>query len=444
LVNFDLESEAPYLFDIIDTVYPGNLRVSRIIKGAHDTNWTKEHELFYSEQTKSKPFVSRLFFKDGKKSWGFVHLRPTSDLSELTETYLAPPKIMTQHPNRYFIKCKRKFEEYGETIDCVPFIMPETIFGMCAQGSIWICLKILENMSKGKIAACDIPHIQTLATGRPYADYQGLKFVQIARLLRMCKCNAFYTSNEDYQLSDMEILFSLYSYVESGLPVIIGVDTKDLPWWNTNTSGYHSIVVIGHTMKDGIVDGFIVHDESKYPYQVLTINELLSSFHGVDEFSSIREFAVAVPSKVGLRYEYAYQQWLAFKAKISNLNLLNWRINRINSFRPILMSLEEFTNHIFMEKHINNYGEAWTLLIDIFRRIEFTKYSWVFLFYQSVENRMNEKDVGFFLRDATRESDIRLLFLPLEKKIIFQQNRKIYTLEFDRRGIPRKRKVRII
>ena len=180
-------------------------------------------------------------------------------------------------PNAY-VKCLGQHNAYGETVACVPFVMPESIFGMCIHASIWICLKILVN--QGMINdVLTIPEVQTLASGRPYTDKQGLLFVQASRLLRMCRTSAFYINNKEENLTDDEMIMQLYAYVESRLPVIIGVDVANITWWKTLRHGYHSMVVIGHTLKDNKVDGFIVHDESSLPYQVMTKQELLTAWH---------------------------------------------------------------------------------------------------------------------------------------------------------------------
>ncbi len=413
------------------------------MEGAHDINWTKEHELFYSEQPKSRPYVKRLFFKDGKTPYGFVHLRPVSDCSKVTETYLIPPKEMNGN-NTHFIKCMSKFEEYGECVECVPFIMPETILGMCAHGSIWICLKILENKSIGKTKACNIPFIQSLASGRPFADHEGLLFVQIARLLRMCNCFSFYTINVEHNLSDSQLLFTLYSYVESGLPVIIGVDVKDLKWWKPTKSGYHSIVIIGHTMNENGIDGFIVHDESTYPYQILTNDELLDAFHTIDSGDvKIREFVVAVPPEVGLSFEVAFTEFRGFYQILDDLKLIDWDKNNIKSIRPMLISSDELINLIFSETYINNHVDNLELVIRIMRLFESRTYLWVIFFYQSVAEQSEQKDVGFYLTDSTLQSDLRLIFLKEEKKILYFLKGKLSSIEYDTRGTPRTKVIRV-
>ncbi len=268
-MSFDIANEAPSLQGILNRTYRGRLILKDVKVGAYDSNWIKEYELFYSKQPHSKPFVKRLIFKDKSIYTGFVHVRPVSDAHKVSETFLSPPREKRDDKN-CFITCGNSYNEYGEpAVFCAPFIMPETIFGMCIHGSIWISLKILERRQGQRVEACDIPKIQNMAMGSPYTDQDGLKFSKASRILRMCNCNSFYINNIENPLGtridDEKMIYTLYAYVESGLPVIIGVDTRDLDYLEDLRSDYHSIVAIGHTMTDGKVDEFIFHDESNLP-----------------------------------------------------------------------------------------------------------------------------------------------------------------------------------
>lgn len=419
-----------------------------MVFAAHDNNWSKEFEVFYSSQPKAQSFVKRVFLADNDKNFGFVHCRPLSDSSEISECYLSCPSNMNVE-NGYFIKCPGSYEEYEELIECVPYIMPESVCGMCAQGATWISLKILENLSDGSVKSRTIPEIQELATGRHFADREGLHLVSIARLLRMCNCNAFYTPNKDESenliLSDHQMLSSIYSYVESGLPVIIGVDVKEIPWWNVNYSGYHALVVIGHTMDEFTIDRFIVHDESTYPYQILTMDEILKSFYTPSDNNNNneipnREFVVAVPPEVRVKYEWAFQIMLALKELLHEEYPTDFHSSIWEKFapRPLLRSIVSILNYISesqSEERIND--EVVKLLMEAFRiaGIYEIEYFWIFLFYSSMEDRMKGRDVGFFLRDATDVDNLtQLIFSIEEKKIIIYTEPQVILLRIGPNG----------
>lgn len=419
---FDLE-QYPYLKKILEKTYRGEIVYRDTVDGAHDSNWVKEYELFYSKQPNSTPYVKRLRFKVNEKRGrkaGFVNIRPITDASEVSETFLIPPKSLNPQ-NGAYIKCSEEYEDYGEKVECTPYIMPETIFGMCIHASIWICLKILEKMDMIERALC-VPEIQNLASGNPYADKQGLIFVQAARLLRMCRTSSFYIINKERPyLTDPEMLTELYAYVESCLPVIIGVDIADLEWWETNRHGYHSIVAIGHTMEGNQVNGFIFHDESVLPYQVMKNDALLDAWHkpGHREARNyVREMLVAVPPEVSLPFHETYHQFEQILLTLREKQIISETAESL-IIRPML----EHSAMLFFKTRNR-------LLYRALRESNFPSYVWVFYVFDADTERKNvEKAKGFFVRDATAGTELRFFYLKDEKRAVYQvQEGKVYII----------------
>lgn len=410
-MKFNIETD-PFLSKINSSTYNGNLKIQKVIVGAFDRNWIKEYEHFYSKQPFATPYVKRIFLKDGK-SKGFCHIRSISDSSRLSETYLSPPNHMTAR-NKYYLKCLGKYSEYGHKIKCVPYIMPETVFGMCIHASIWICLKILENMSNGEVKIIDIPKIQTLATGHPFTDKEGLPFRKTTRMLRMCNTNAFYISNvnQNNRFSDDEMLSIIYAYVESGLPVIIGADTKKLPWCGTSESEYHTIVAIGHTMNNDDVDGFIFHDESFLPYQVLTNQQLLDAWRVPlqhTEGAIRREAVVAVPPIVNSPYELVYR---------AGEYRLNYSIdNNLIDFNKNLPAKRIFLEHasIILQK------ETPEIVREIFRHFKTPPYIWI------VHKKSDNKKIITY-SDGTPFTNSFVIYYKSskEEKAFYYEKEKIY------------------
>ena len=412
----------PFLKNILDKVYKNQLQFKNSpIKGAYDSNWYDEYNLFYNKQPRSEPFVHRVFLKfPGKKpvSAGFCHIRPVTDGSELSETYLSPPKNMLSS-NNYYIKCLNSYDAYGERVSCVPFIMPETVFGMCIHASIWICLKILKNRELVE-RVLSIPQIQELASGSPYTDKEGLVFVKAARLLRMCRTSAFYIVNKESNLTDNQMLTELYAYVESGLPVILGVDVAQLPYWPIS-KGYHSIVAIGHTLEDNKVDGFIFHDESLLPYVVLKKNELLDAWHvplkengnKTEKKASandyVREMLVAVPPGVSIPFHEVYHEFETLLEYLRENGTSNEQIESL-IVRPLLLKSEE----AFYETR--NFH-----LFKVLSQANMPSHVWIIFMFDAKTERMDiRKSKGFFVRDATAQTELRFFYFAEDKKIVYQ------------------------
>ena len=436
---FDLD-RFPYLRGIIRETYQNRVTFKASEIGAHDTNWSKEFELFYNKQPNSKPYVERIFLREDKprgKTIGFVNLRPISDASHVSETYLTPPESLSEE-NGVYITCMDEFNEYGHEIECVPYVMPDSIFGMCIHASIWICLKILENQQM--IENClSIPEIQTYATGRPYTDKQGLLFVQATRILRMCRTSAFYVNNKVRPyLSDEQMLMELYAYIESGLPVILGVDTGDLPWWLRTRNEFHSIVAIGYTKEGNETTGFVFHDESAYPYKVLTTDQLLSTWHHKNQTAPnrfTRELLVAVPPQVSLQFTEAYQQFEEMLSELRNREIISERTDGFH-FRPMLTTSMD----VFFETGRN------ALFFLALREAHFPRHVWVFhLFDVNDDGRDLEQSEGFYVRDASRETEFRFVYIKETRKAIYQiDEEKIYERGFKRgTTTPKKRRQRL-
>lgn len=427
---FDLD-QYPYLKRILDKTYGNNIVFKNSISGAHDTNWFKEYELFYSKQLRSAPYVMRVFFKANKKRGrevGFTHIRPISDGSKVCETYLMPPKNLSPQ-NKAYIKCLAKYDVYDETVECVPYIMPETTMGMCIHASIWICLKILERRGMVSESLC-IPEVQRLITGTPFADQRGFRFAQAARLIRMCGPSAFYVINRETNpyLTDSEMLMELYAYVESSLPVVIGVDIGDVKWWETSRHGYHSIVAIGHTMEQNKIDGFIFHDESTLPYQKMTKRELLDAWHVPpnDSQSSrtpFREMLVAVPPEVTLPFHKVYPQFETILRESNQRGITTETAERL-VVRPMLRQVAVFFLETIEDVRVRK------MALRAFKESNFPNYLWVFYLYGVDTDRKNAENAkGFFLRDATGQTYLRFLYLKDEKQAIYQVRKdKVYRL----------------
>jgi len=431
-LTFDT-SGTPYLRRILEKVYSGKARISRVVRGSFDHNWHKEWDHFYRKQW-SPPWATRLRLRCGDRFLGFCHIRPASDASKVSETYLAPPPEQTEE-NGYYWKCLVQAREYDEEpIDCVPFIMPEGNFGMCIHGSIWIVLKNLEIQSNGVVECPTIPEIQQLASGRRYADWEGLAFTEASRILRMSGCNCFYYNSIAMMVDPEQMVNILYAYIESRLPVIIGASVAKLPWWEPGETGYHSLVAIGHTMSGGKVDGFLFHDQSLLPYQKMKIDELRSAWV-VPNQEGLKEAVVAIYPSVELRYEVALRDCINHMARFADQDWLDLELYDIEAARPLL----DYPFHAEIKE------KRWFLVLinDVAERTRsrVPMLCWMFHFYPEPAGRLEGRISGVYLRDATRRTDFRLAYLPAENKAILRFRGRFYEYTLKRTGRLRRRRL---
>jgi hypothetical protein len=426
-------SELKCIEDINQKVYARKLSVKHEVIGAFDENWYNEFKHLYRKKPNIKPYVKRLVL-----SHGVCNLRPVfprsqedhrEECSNISETYLRPPDHMTEK-NRYYLKSLKKHDAYGTEVNCVPYITPNPYFGVCAQAALWICFKILERASGGSVSAYSIPEIQISATGHPFSDSKGLSLSHMNRIFQTNSCQSFIYNNIGMGLNDEEMFNIVYAYVESGLPVIIGVDVSKLSWWH-NSQGYHAIILIGHTIdkRTGKIDGFLVHDESAYPYLEIKREELLNAWDITEDDKKLlpeqlreakhRLAVIGTPPNVMVGYESALQQ-LPF------LNILYQRgmiKTRDFALWPKLVSRSEvellfnvFTN--FKEPKFRKFA------LERLDKAKLSRYMWMLRLIKHEETR-TRKPVefdGLLLIDATDKGN--LLFLLVENECVVYLSEK--------------------
>ncbi|QYZ78939.1 hypothetical protein E2N92_05620 [Methanofollis formosanus] len=263
-----------------------------------------------------------LYTKEGREPryLGFVDLSPFG----VSEVYIRPPLWMTSP--HYYLPCERIFfpdtalrlkENSAEMVSCVPFIKVQAEVAVCAQYAVRMALMILSQRpptvpeivfeaSKTALKGGLDRHqedgwyddeIKQAIEDKGY----GVHELGHCEYIRCEECGAEFNLNPRLKSPDLE---NIYAYVESGIPVILGIkDTSYLPWWPDETEGEaHAIVAIGHTISDdNRIDGLIVHDESTYPYQVLY--EVLDNGTQIEDM--IDSAIIPVPREVVVEYPVA-------------------------------------------------------------------------------------------------------------------------------------------
>lgn len=228
-------------------------------KDAQDPDFLAEHSAYYTKWTyKIQRFCDRLHFfseppsnrdaleaLDGYRDsdyLGFITLRPIA-MSPVGATILRS----NQCDDASFIKVKdcfevhlagRKFEVHG-----TPFMQQDNAVGACAQTSVWMALRSLRS-KEGRSAfnPAEITNAATrfFAQSRTLPNRSGLSSHQIADVLRVAGYAThllhFEKPSDAAKLVDMRT--TLYPYIESGIPVLLGVVPSN--------GAAHAILLIGH------------------------------------------------------------------------------------------------------------------------------------------------------------------------------------------------------
>lgn len=181
---------------------------------------------------------------------GFITVRPVRS-SPVAATILRPL------PNQHFLLSSDVFDVHlaGRKflVRGTPFMQQDNAVGACAQASIWMALRTLRK--KEGNSAFDPAQITSAATrflvrGRTLPNREGLGIDQMIEAIRFAGYSPhlmqFSTANPqpgaNNHLVGNEILNAkrkIYAYVESEIPVVLGV-------FPSPTAG-HAVVLIGHT-----------------------------------------------------------------------------------------------------------------------------------------------------------------------------------------------------
>lgn len=431
----------PKLKRIIRKVYLNQIKASNFHLGALDENWVDEYRVYYNTQWLTQ-YAIRLFYSKPKSNsiFGFVNVTPGRKLINFSEMYLPPPPHLSDEKGA-FVTCILPYNKYGYGIKCVPFISPDKVISTCLHGAIWVLLQHFSTFSRRIVRGLTLPEIQKLSSGNYFCDGTGLLFPAIAeRIIKMSKCGAFVLdssshidrSKKEYTEKEMEGI--LYAYVESGLPVILGVDANKLEWWDKSTKSKsvrgHAIICIGHTMKKGKIDGYIFHDQSVLPYQTLSTKKLLKAWKVPrgEKYSlfgkHIMQAIVGVPPNVTVRYEIAQ---IAASMVVKILKPRK-ELKKIIGLRPILRSAAR------VEALLSNQK----VLEKIKSMINIPLWNWVFLVIRSPEQRMAKTCSGFFIFDATtlipheiKKLSARIPVLPAVVALVFEKT--VYLVDKERK-----------
>jgi len=339
-------------------------------------------------------FIDRIYLKIKGDYKGYIDFAPIGNISEV---FLKPPEWM--RPPQYYVTCKRRFypgkalfrPEIQEEICCVPYVRVQGQIGVCAQYAVRLALMVLSpkaptvpeltfkasrSLLSGGIErrqnegwnADEITHI---IESEGYTAFRYSRhFCQICQNpLRKVKCAE---CNNELMISPMSLeptIENIYAYIESGIPVLIGVkNVSYLPWWPKDSGeSAHALVGIGHTISDeGKVDGLIVHDESTYPYQVL--REPLECGEPLE--NAIIEAIAPVYREITVGYP---------EAKALALEIVEIGDNQ--TYRPILVEADRVKGWLGdgeKRRHFDEYSIHKKVLKNFSNNAYLDRYVWVF------------------------------------------------------------------
>lgn len=239
-----------------------------------EKEYKAEYEEFYKTVFAIKDHRSPLrvhFFKEviestediknlDKRYLGYCDIRPTKP--ETISTALIDQSVFVRTNYDYiFLICKKKYEikflDKTLSVEAFPYIQQDGQIIRCAQAAL---ASIALHLGEDKSGPDFTKIASTLPTGYRSIPSQGLTAEQIGFCFKeLGKDPLFY----DYTFSQDAEEFQhreqiIYRYLESGIPVLIGIDAG---------SEMHALVVIGHTFSP---DSWLAQTSTSYYQQPKT------------------------------------------------------------------------------------------------------------------------------------------------------------------------------
>lgn len=240
-----------------------------------DADFSSVHTLFYSKKHfyVERDCIRLLFLADEELEsiFGVISVRDSTTDSRGRAAF--KPKYLLQVNNAFILQSPHKLNLFGEEfkINSFPWMAQDTDVDVCAHIAVWSVVNYY-SQKRANYASKTIGKIveQTPNSLGRKTPSTGLNLQQISDILQE---NSFYPLiiSRD-QLGQQMFSQALYSYVESGIPVIAALTKKA-----------HAIVVTGHeaanldrlnqhtgiVTPDELISNWIVSDDNHLPFQAV-------------------------------------------------------------------------------------------------------------------------------------------------------------------------------
>jgi len=348
---------------------------------------------------------------------GFCVLRPTLSF-QVSRTVLASPY---DGSGSSYILCKADFEVNLSgnqlKIKGAPYCQQDTNVNVCAQASIWMSsLYMHKQFQTSRYLPSQINDLlrRCLSLG-PVRE--GLYPFQIAIALREMgfEPHVFPVGPHDNPYATAEIV---YGYVESEIPVILGLKTA--------RGEGHAVTVVGHdyTTRHSLgvdwdsninwIENFYINDDAQGPYLQLGIDKISTgSYHsGYTVKENVKSIIIPAPKETKMRLDDVLSH---IRVLMSDKNILNDLLNLWSDDGELLFQDDDFKGLVFRTylTKSNNFKvnlpdtEDYATVRVLCRSIRMPKYVWVTEISKAdLINQSNPADrrrLGIIVFDSTAD-----------------------------------------
>lgn len=262
---------------VVEVIRALGARTLLVQRGVRDPDFLEEHHAFYSRQHRGVPrscvrvhaftcevgtgsdsdsqerqvlaFLDHAAIADNSYI-GFVTIRPLRHAPVGATILKAPPGRRAKAMDTFPVHIAgHEFKVSG-----TPFLQQDNAVGACAQASIWMALRTLRRRQGNAAfspAELTVAATRYLASDRTFPGRQGLSIHQMLEAIRFAghdpltlpvpamPANRDNPPGQPAGVDVCALLEAVGPYIESGLPVILGLDAP---------SGGHAVVTIGQEM----------------------------------------------------------------------------------------------------------------------------------------------------------------------------------------------------
>jgi hypothetical protein len=359
--------------------------------------------LHFFDQPITRASLKEASLDDGKnaalnKSYlGYSVIRPTKP-NCIGRTLLTPASRGSA--SAYASLCREKVSILGTELEIAgfPFISQDSDVTVCAESALWMILRYFSNRYH---LYPEIYPFQVVNLTRDYSlgrlvPSGGLYIWQMAEALRSIgRPPLIYTR----QVFGKSFEHLLYTYIESGIPVLTGVKGHVVVAYGHRSSFTANLPGSETIYSSQFNDAFVINDDNHVPYQLVQRTAGAGAQASKYTFKEILDFIVPMPEKVFLPAEdfqtvvTAILQSSEFGYKVLSSSLKDSRL----VLRLFLTTGKSF------KRCLGGRKMGHTVVEDMYRNIPLPHFVWV-CEISNIDAFGRHEVCGEILWDATRNA----------------------------------------
>jgi hypothetical protein len=333
---------------------------------------------------------------------GYSVVRPTQP-NCIGRTFLS--HALRLHRDSHLSVCKETVHIMGARfeIEGFPFISQDADATVCAESALWMLLRYYSNRYSwySEILPFQITNLATNHAGSRVYPSGGLYSWQLAEGLRIQRFSPVVYSKQQFGANFHHLL---YTYIESGLPLILAV-----PQHVVVSYGHRSDYTVAVPAPSAAAPfaytslfnrSYVISDDNRFPYQMLNAGGPIDGRDSAYKWDDIEEFIVPLPEKVFLTAEHVQT---AIEALLKRADFGIAKKSPLLASKHVVLRLF-LTSARSFKRRLKERGMGCPAVETIYRQLPMPHFIWVCEIADSAEYSTDRKVWGEIIWDATRNA----------------------------------------